>query len=156
MRGSFAAADGFSGGSTPHEGTGAQRGYGRRGCSGFHPLEIAAIVLGFVFFWPLGLALLALKFWRGKNSPWWPAEWENWSPRSFAGGWARTGNSAFDDWKRAELDRLEAERRRLAEAERDFAFFLEQLRRAKDREEFERFMNERRAGSARPEGSPQG
>jgi hypothetical protein len=142
MRGSFAAANGYSGGSAHDESVGWR---GRRACGHFHPLEIAAIVLGFVFFWPLGLALLVLKLWRGKDAAWWPAEWENWTPRSFAQSFGRTGNAAFDEWKRAELNRLEAERRRLAEAERDFAFFLDQLRKAKDREEFERFMAARRA-----------
>ena len=59
-----------------------------------------------------------------------------------AGG---TGNAAFDEWKAAELARLEAERRKLEEAAREFAEFLDNVRHAKDREEFERFMNERRA-----------
>ena len=44
-----------------------------------------------------------------------------------------------------ELARLEAERHKLEEAHREFAEFVENLRKAKDREEFERFMNARRA-----------
>jgi hypothetical protein len=55
-----------------------------------------------------------------------------------------TGNRAFDEWKTAELARLEEERRKLDDAHREFAEFVENVRRAKDREEFERFMNERR------------
>jgi hypothetical protein len=145
MRGAFAAAEGFPAGSSAPEGSPGARGC--RGCR-FHPLETAAIILGFVFWWPVGLGLLALKLWRGKNMPLWSSRGDGWGARNFMGGWPRTGNSAFDDWKRAELDRLEAERRKLAEAERDFAFFLDQLRRAKDREEFERFMAARRAAEA--------
>jgi hypothetical protein len=144
MRGAFAAADGFSDGSRAHDESRAQSC--RRAC-GFHPLETAAIILGFIFYWPIGLALLALKLWRGKNQPLWPAEAHAWGARAFSGGFTRSGNSAFDEWKRAELDRLEAERRKLSEAERDFAFFLDQLRKAKDREEFERFMAARRAAT---------
>lgn len=55
-----------------------------------------------------------------------------------------TGNAAFDEWKAAEIARLEEERRKLQEASREFSEFVENIRRAKDREEFERFMNERR------------
>lgn len=61
----------------------------------------------------------------------------------FSGFSNSSGNRAFDEWRSAELARLEEERRKLAAAERDFAAFLEQLRHAKDREEFERFMRER-------------
>jgi hypothetical protein len=91
--------------------------------------------------------------WRRKAEGWtpaWPAAW-----RGPAFDWSRSGNSVFDDWKRSELERLEEERRKLAEAERDFAFFLDQLRRAKDREEFDRFMAARRAAqeSAGPQGT---
>jgi len=57
---------------------------------------------------------------------------------------ASTGNSAFDDWKAGEIARLEEERRKLQDAHREFSDFLNNVRRAKDREEFERFMNERR------------
>ncbi|MCC2109842.1 MAG: DUF2852 domain-containing protein, partial [Hyphomicrobiales bacterium] len=61
-----------------------------------------------------------------------------------------TGNSAFDDWRSAELARLDEELQKLVQAERDFAEHLDKLRRARDREEFERFMNERRAQSQGP------
>ena len=55
-----------------------------------------------------------------------------------------SGNRAFDEWREAELARLEEERRKLEDAHREFAEFVENIRKAKDREEFERFMNERR------------
>ncbi len=54
-----------------------------------------------------------------------------------------TGNSAFDEWRENELSRLEEERRKLEAAEREFTDYIESLRRAKDREEFERFMRDR-------------
>ena len=62
-----------------------------------------------------------------------------------------TGNTAFDDWRAGELSRLEEERRKLEDAEREFAEHIDQLRRARDREEFDRFMNARRN---RPAGEP--
>ena len=64
---------------------------------------------------------------------------------------ASTGNAAFDEWRTAELARLDEERRKLDEAQREFAEYVDAIRRAKDREEFERFMAEHRA---RPAGGP--
>lgn len=41
--------------------------WGRHGgCAHWRPFEIAAIVIGFMIFWPIGLALLFLKLW-GKS-----------------------------------------------------------------------------------------
>ena len=50
--------------------------------------------------------------------------------------------------------RLEQERQKLENAHREFAEFLDNVRKSKDREEFERFMNERRNRPA--DGAPQG
>ncbi|MBV2142076.1 DUF2852 domain-containing protein [Falsochrobactrum sp. TDYN1] len=121
------------------------------------PATIALMVLGFIFFWPLGLAMLAYIIWgdrlegfkrnvnektdsvfgsfRGccKNESF-----------GFAGG---TGNAAFDDWRREELERLAEERRKLEEARAEFEAYAAELRRARDREEFDRFMAERRANA---------
>ena len=94
---------------------------------------IAAMVLGFIFFWPVGLALLAYMIW---------------SKRMFSGkSCARrvnrgmmstrsTGNSAFDAYKADTLRRLEEE-------QHNFEAFLERLREAKDKAEFDQFMDER-------------
>ena len=56
-----------------------------------------------------------------------------------------SGNTAFDAWREGELARIEEERRKLEAAEREFTDYMESLRQAKDREEFERFMRERSA-----------
>ncbi|MDB5643421.1 MAG: hypothetical protein JWN07_2738, partial [Hyphomicrobiales bacterium] len=73
---------------------------------------------------------------------------ENAGFRGFGfGGGSGTGNSAFDDWRTAELKRLEEEHRKLEAAEREFADFLRNLRQAKDREEFDRFMRDRGGNS---------
>lgn len=131
-----------------------------RGCgaSRWSLFEVVAMVLGFIVFWPIGLAILAFKMWQRRSG--YPgdlqtAAQEKWrEARSAMSGapWsgrrgfyaASTGNSAFDDWKAAEIARLEEERRKLQEAHREFSAFVENIRRAKDREEFERFMSERR------------
>ena len=56
-----------------------------------------------------------------------------------------SGNRAFDDYREQTLRRLEEE-------QREFKEFLERLRFAKDREEFDQFMTERR-NQSRDEGS---
>ena len=61
---------------------------------------------------------------------------------------ARTGNVAFDDWREAELKRLDEERRRLDEMREEFDGYVRELRRAKDQEEFDRFMRDRKNSAA--------
>ena len=118
--------------------------------------EIVGIIAGFMFAWPLALAYL---IWKLAGYPM-PAEWRSYLERTFArpfegfrpaapfAGFGGTGNSAFDDYRRRELERLEEERRRLDEEVRAFAAFVEELKRAKDREEFDAFMARRRGGAA--------
>ncbi|XYD10428.1 DUF2852 domain-containing protein [Methylobacterium sp. NMS12] len=121
-------------------------------------LEIGAIVVGFIYWWPVGLALVAWKF-AGYPAF---AELRDAARRTvsdFEGGrpasrFARafeaanrrggTGNAAFDEYRRAELDRLEAQRRALEEESRAFSDFVEELKRARDREQFDAFMAKRR------------
>lgn len=114
------------------------------------PLNIALMVLGFVVFWPFGLAMLAYILWGERLRD----EFDNLRGQ-FAGqtGFHRSGNLAFDEYRRRELDRLDAERRRLDEERREFEEFVRNLRRARDQEEFDRFTAERdrrrrEAGSA--------
>jgi hypothetical protein len=61
---------------------------------------------------------------------------------------ARTGNVAFDDWRDAEITRLEEERRKLDEMRSEFEAHLRELRRAKDQSEFDEFMKAWEAGRA--------
>jgi len=140
------------------------------------PVEILAMVLGFIVFWPIGLAVLGWKFWQKKSG--YPGDiisfisfgrekwgsWANWTRGSERWGFAvnkwaasgfgmgSTGNRAFDEWRAIELSRLEEERQKLVAAEREFAEFLETLHHARDREEFERFMDEHRNQQGRPSG----
>jgi Protein of unknown function (DUF2852) len=110
------------------------------------PWEIAAMVAGFVLFWPVGLAILFWILWTKRHGT---PPWVGRLAGAFNTGAGRaSGNSAFEEWKRSELERLEQERRKLAEAEQEFAAFLDQLKRARDREEFDRFMAARNAPPA--------
>lgn len=111
----------------------------------WHPAELAAMIVGFVLFWPIGLAILGWKLMR--DGGWRGATTRNDLPRDLS---VDTGNSAFEDYKRAELARLEEERRRLAEEQSAFGDFMDRLKRARDREEFEKFLGERRGPQPQP------
>lgn len=116
------------------------------------PATIALMVLGFMAFWPLGLAMLAYILW-GDRLETFRRDVNRGTDRLMSGfrrstarmnfGAERTGNVAFDDWREAELARLDAERRKLQEASAEFEAYSRELRRAKDQEEFDRFMSER-------------
>ena len=109
------------------------------------PMWVALLVLAFVMFWPAGLALLAFLLLSGRlgggggpTRPWcsrMTARSQRWSSarRPYWG----SGNSAFDEYREQTLRRLEEEHR-------EFQEFLAQLRMAKDRTEFDRFMQSRR------------
>jgi hypothetical protein len=160
----YGAAAGGSGPSQEWVSNNWRNGSGRScGFARWTPIELLAMILGFMVFWPIGLAILAFKFWQRKSG--YPgdlssAAQEKWREARSAfqsGPWGRpgfagrtSGNMAFDEWRAAEIARLDEERRKLEEAHREFATFVENIRRAKDREEFERFMNERRNRPEQP------
>ena len=116
------------------------------------PAWIGLMVLGFVVWWPLGLGLLAFiigsgRMGCGRHSV---ERWENKMSRmqdkmermrGRAGwGWGQppsSGNRAFDEYRTETLRRLEDE-------QREFREFLDRLRFAKDKTEFDQFMSERR------------
>ena len=94
---------------------------------------IAAMVVGFIAFWPVGLALLAYMIWSKRmfksSSCAKRSTVRNFGSRS-------TGNAAFDAHKADTLARLEEE-------QSNFEAFLARLREAKDKAEFDQFMAER-------------
>ena len=94
---------------------------------------IAAMVLGFIFFWPVGLALLAYMIWSKRMFSGKSCAKRN---RSFSMPTRSTGNAAFDAYKADTLRRLEEE-------QSNFESFLERLREAKDKAELDQFMNDR-------------
>src|SRR5215218_8087501 len=78
----------------------------------------------------------------------WPWNGAGNGARGPRGKFSSTGNFAFEEYRRRELERLEEERRRLDEEATAFAYFVEELKRAKDRDEFDAFMAKRRQGPA--------
>jgi hypothetical protein len=75
---------------------------------------------------------------------------ERWGCGGGGGGRARsaTGNRAFDEYREETLRRLEDE-------QREFLEFLDRLRHAKDKVEFDEFMAERRRRAEGPAPQPQ-
>ncbi len=119
------------------------------------PATISLMVLGFVVFWPLGLAMLAYIIW-GDRLDTFKAD-VNRATDTFAAKFrtgaspmrSNTGNVAFDDWRSAELKRLDEERARLEAMRDDFEAYARELRRAKDQDDFDRFMASRKNGAPR-------
>ena len=118
------------------------------------PAWIALTILGFVIYWPLGLALLAYLIWSGRMGCW-NGRGSN-HRRNFDDARERfrdvwwngvrrrapsSGNSAFDEYRDEMLRRLEEE-------QREYKAFLARLRHAKDKAEFDQFMAERRNSGA--------
>ncbi len=96
---------------------------------------IVAMILGFIFFWPVGLAILFYIIWSKRMSC------RGWKRGRNGAHVGRTGNTAFDAYREETLKRLEEERDA-------FVSFLEELRSAKDRAEFDQFMNSRQGQGA--------
>ena len=137
------------------------------------PLGLLALafMIGGWLWWPLGIAFLAFIIWSQKMGCWnhhGMTRWENKMQRmqdkmdrvrskmegmglggGMRGGWGgppSSGNRAFDDYRTETLKRLEDE-------QREFRGFLDRLRFAKDKTEFDQFMAERR--NRVPDNSPQ-
>lgn len=144
------------------------------------PAWIAAIIAGFVLFWPIGLGLLIYTIWSGRmgcrHYYWdesmkdefrerreqmreeWRARRDEWKamkrawrdemrerwhghrdaphgyPHAHA---ASSGNAAFDEYRAETLRRLEEE-------QAEFSDFLTNLRKARDKAEFDQFMASRK------------
>jgi hypothetical protein len=123
------------------------------------PAWILLVILGFIVWWPLGLAALAFMIGSGRMGCWnhrslarWQDKMDRMQDRmermrgrmeGMGAGqdwWGQprsSGNRAFDEYRTETLHRLEEE-------QREFQEFLRRLRFAKDKTEFDQFMAERR------------
>ncbi len=110
------------------------------------PAWLAAVLAGFWLFWPVGLAMLGYLAWTGRlqsmrRQRMGGGRWHNMRRQAFAQGFGAqgfggSGNQAFDDYRTHTLQRLEEE-------QAEFVEYLEKLRRARDKAEFDQFMAER-------------
>jgi len=122
------------------------------------PAWIVLMILGFWAWWPLGLAILAFTIGSGRMGCWNHHGMNRWQDKmdrmsSKVNWWGTTppssGNRAFDEYRADTLRRLEEE-------QREFKEFLQRLRFAKDRAEFDQFMAERRdrPDASQPQSQP--
>ncbi len=144
------------------------------------PAWIALMIVSFILFWPAGLVVLGFLIGSGRMGCWarnperWQrrmermqrrmqeraAQWQGWCGPGWTNqgstnqGWANraaggsSGNRAFDEYRTETLRRLEEE-------ERQFKEFLDRLRQAKDKAEFDQFMTEMRRPPQGPVSQPQ-
>jgi hypothetical protein len=121
------------------------------------PAWIALTILGFMVWWPLGLAILAFAIGSGRMGCGYHGGYGRWQHKmdrmqgkmdrlrermsgrgpAFAFDAPSSGNRAFDEYRSETISRLEDE-------QREFHEFLDRLRMAKDKSEFDQFMAERR------------
>jgi len=117
------------------------------------PAWIALTVLGFMAWWPLGLAILAFTIGSGRMFCGSRRGFGRWQEEGadavrnafgrFGKGFPSSGNRAFDEYREETLRRLEDE-------QKEFKDFLERLRQAKDKAEFDQFMSDRRTRPSAP------
>ncbi|MCR9151736.1 MAG: DUF2852 domain-containing protein [Rhodobacteraceae bacterium] len=101
---------------------------------------IALMVVSFIVFWPLGLAVLAYMIWSkrmfSKSCRRHRDDEYRVDVRLNRHRFRTSGNTAFDAYKADTLERLERE-------QDDFESFLKRLRDSKDKAEFDAYMEER-------------
>ncbi|MEO8241297.1 MAG: DUF2852 domain-containing protein [bacterium] len=126
---------------------------------------IVLMILAFIFAWPIGLGLLAYMIWSKRMfnrssscGPWgrhshqhssredWEAMRENF--RGMGKAFRPSGNAAFDAYKADTI-------RRLQDEQEAFEAFLQRLRDAKDKSEFDNFMEDRARTNAAAPVSPE-
>ena len=124
-----------------------------------HPGMVIGTIVGFLFWWPVGLAFLFFTL-RSTNMGCWNHQdrWANKMERmqykmermrnrmerhGFPFGSPSSGNRAFDEYRMETLRRLEDE-------QKEFREFLDRLRHAKDKEEFDLFMAQHRTRPTPP------
>jgi hypothetical protein len=109
---------------------------------------LTVTILAFWLAWPLALLVVAYLIGSGRVQTWrsevrMPGTWFNLGGKGVSWPGFRatgSGNRTFDEYRKQTLNELEAE-------QREFQSFLEQLRAARDKAEFDAFMAQRRQKS---------
>ena len=122
-------------------------GWGKK--SNWGGFNIAAMVLGFIFFWPLGLFIM---FWNmsGRSVKELPQDIRDaWTRLS--GYWSNdnsfqhngsSDNVVFNDFQDAQYDRIREIKEEIKERTNRFGEFRANAKRRADEDEFNRFMND--------------
>ena len=129
------------------------------------PAWIGLTIVSFILFWPLGLVVLGYLIGSGRMACWAHGSGDHWQRRmermqqrmermqAAAEQWTGRGNRSSSDYRSSSGNRAFDEYRdetlrRLEEEQREFKAFLDRLRHAKDKAEFDQFMAQHR----RPQG----
>lgn len=121
-------------------------GDGQSPCGGhWSGANIAAMVLGFIVFAPLGLAILAWTLFGRpvQDLPGWVRDrWNAFSGghRSYRGG-NDSDNQVFNEYQQAQHDRIREIREEIGKRAEAFRRFRFDAKRRKDRQEFDDFMS---------------
>lgn len=119
---------------------------GQSARTGWKATEVFLVVIAFMINFFAGAVVLAWRLWRhyGTQNPGdLMAALRDKFGHLVDAPASPVANTAFEEYRRQTLERLEQERRELNTREREFAEFLRNLRRAKDKEEFDQFMASR-------------
>ena len=113
------------------------------------PFNIALMVLGFVFFTPIGLLIL-FGLIAGVRPLDLPAKMMTWFEEAsdrFSSmratrpqGRSRSGNVVFDEYQQTQLDRIEEIRAEVRDRDQRFSSFKDEEQRSKEKKQFDRFM----------------
>ena len=133
--------------------------FSRKGCcarGNWSGINIAAMVIGFVLFWPVGLLILYWNI-KGRNVKDLPgAIQEKWSAfkgstfnGSLSGSKGRENtmseNSVFDEYQQTQFDRITEIKEEIKNRARSFRDFRFNAKRREDEAEFKEFMSSDRS-----------
>ena len=108
-------------------------------------LNLVAMILGFVFLWPLGLFMV---FWicSGRSVQQIPAAASELWARTFGNSTVKRGehsdNVVFNDYQQTQYDRISEIKEEIKSRAQRFRDFKSDVQRRADEEEFNRFMND--------------
>ena len=123
----------------------------RKGCctkGNWSGINIAAMVIGFVLFWPLGLLILYWNI-KGRNVKDLPrAIQQKWSAM-VSGSWSPSSNNdnsngentVFDEYQQTQYDRIVEIKEEIKNRARSFRDFRSNAKRREHEAEFEDFMS---------------
>ncbi len=127
----------------------------RKGCctkGNWSGINIAAMVIGFIVFWPLGLLILYWNI-KGRNVKDLPrAVQQKWSAM-VNGSWSPSNNidssngenTVFDEYQQTQYDRIVEIKDEIKNRARSFSDFRSNAKRRADEDEFQEFMSSDRS-----------
>jgi len=130
------------------------RQHGSNRCGNWSAINIAAMILGFVVFWPVGLLIMFSNM-SGRDVKDLPKEIRDlWT--GLTGSWNRndgfsksdySDNDVFNEYQQTQYDRIHEIKEEIKARSRSFKEFRANLKRRANEEEFNRFMADKPAST---------